>query len=130
MSETHHNFRKKKTPFRSKLILPGVNQVFQPATENLLPLAAYACGSQELELQDNNPHKLLLVTVGLPARGKTYTSQKIARYLEWLGLSSKAFSTTVYRMKKLGKFYSHNWYRPDNKQVCLKNKFFCSFTAM
>ncbi|XP_029357593.1 6-phosphofructo-2-kinase/fructose-2,6-bisphosphatase 4a isoform X5 [Echeneis naucrates] len=31
----------------------------------------------------------LIVTVGLPARGKTYISKKLTRYLNWIGVSTK-----------------------------------------
>jgi hypothetical protein len=35
--------------------------------------------------------------VGLPARGKSYLSRKIARYLNWVGLKSKVFNNGLYR---------------------------------
>lgn len=31
----------------------------------------------------------LIVTVGLPARGKTYISKKLTRYLNWIGVATK-----------------------------------------
>ncbi|KAI5629929.1 6-phosphofructo-2-kinase/fructose-2,6-bisphosphatase 4 isoform X1, partial [Silurus asotus] len=31
----------------------------------------------------------LIVTVGLPARGKTYISKKLTRYLNWIGVLTK-----------------------------------------
>lgn len=33
--------------------------------------------------------KLVVVMCGLPARGKSYISQKIRRYLNWMGVSAK-----------------------------------------
>ena len=33
--------------------------------------------------------KLCIVTVGLPARGKTYVAMKLARYLRWIGINTK-----------------------------------------
>ena len=33
------------------------------------------------------PH--VVVTVGLPARGKTYMARKLARYLNWTGIKTK-----------------------------------------
>ena len=36
--------------------------------------------------------KLCIVTVGLPARGKTYIAMKLARYLRWIGISTKGNS--------------------------------------
>ena len=35
--------------------------------------------------------------VGLPARGKTYISRKICRYLSWLGYKCKVFNIGNYR---------------------------------
>uniref|UniRef100_A0A3B4BFG7 6-phosphofructo-2-kinase domain-containing protein n=1 Tax=Periophthalmus magnuspinnatus TaxID=409849 RepID=A0A3B4BFG7_9GOBI len=31
----------------------------------------------------------MIVMVGLPARGKTYISKKLTRYLNWIGVSTK-----------------------------------------
>ncbi|CAD8094850.1 unnamed protein product [Paramecium sonneborni] len=37
-------------------------------------------------------YKLILVLVGLPARGKTHISYKLNRYLNWIGYKSEIFS--------------------------------------
>lgn len=37
--------------------------------------------------------------VGLPARGKTYTSRKIQRLLEWRGYSARCFNIGENRRK-------------------------------
>lgn len=34
----------------------------------------------------------LIVTVGLPARGKTYISKKLTRYLNWIGVLTRGAS--------------------------------------
>lgn len=34
----------------------------------------------------------LIVMIGLPARGKTYVSKKLTRYLNWIGVPTKGFS--------------------------------------
>jgi len=40
----------------------------------------------------------VVVMVGLPARGKTYMSKKLTRYLNWIGLESKGkLSFLVFR---------------------------------
>uniref|UniRef100_A0A671R923 6-phosphofructo-2-kinase/fructose-2,6-bisphosphatase 4 n=1 Tax=Sinocyclocheilus anshuiensis TaxID=1608454 RepID=A0A671R923_9TELE len=39
----------------------------------------------------------LIVTVGLPARGKTYISKKLTRYLNWIGVPTKEFNVGQYR---------------------------------
>ncbi|TID29953.1 hypothetical protein CANINC_001464 [Pichia inconspicua] len=43
-------------------------------------------------LADSNPIKLCVVIVGLPARGKSFISQKIVRYLSWLSIPTKSFN--------------------------------------
>ena len=35
--------------------------------------------------------------VGLPARGKTYISRKLSRYLNWIGINTRVFNLGEYR---------------------------------
>ena len=37
----------------------------------------------------------IIVMVGLPARGKTYISKKLARYLNWIGINTKGTSPLI-----------------------------------
>lgn len=46
--------------------------------------------------------KLLIVTVGLPGRGKTYIASKVARYLRWINYRTKVFSLAKYRQSRVG----------------------------
>lgn len=55
--------------------------------------------SQTYEFQRS---KVVFVMVGLPARGKSYTANKIARYLKWIGLSTKVFNVGQYRRARVG----------------------------
>ncbi|EJD74749.1 hypothetical protein LOAG_17984 [Loa loa] len=41
----------------------------------------------------------VIALVGLPARGKTYISHKLCRYLNWIGIKTKAFNVGDYRRK-------------------------------
>jgi hypothetical protein len=50
-------------------------------------------------LERNN--RLLIVLVGLPARGKTYISRKLTRYLCWLGSHTRGFNLGSYRREKV-----------------------------
>ncbi|CAE6451659.1 unnamed protein product [Rhizoctonia solani] len=45
---------------------------------------------------------ILIVCVGLPARGKTHIARAIERYLRWMGVKIKVFSLGDYRRRMLG----------------------------
>ncbi|CAO3632707.1 unnamed protein product [Cunninghamella blakesleeana] len=46
--------------------------------------------------------KLACILVGLPARGKTFISYKVSRYLQWLGIQTKVFDEVEYFEKTTG----------------------------
>lgn len=46
--------------------------------------------------------RIVISTVGLPARGKTHISVALARYLRWLGVKTKIFHLGDYRRSILG----------------------------
>lgn len=46
--------------------------------------------------------RIVIATVGLPARGKTHTSVALARYLRWLGVKTRIFHLGDYRRATLG----------------------------
>ena len=57
----------------------------------------------------------VIALVGLPARGKTYISYKLCRYLNWIGIKTRAFNVGEYRrqacdFEKEGKadFFDHD----------------------
>lgn len=52
--------------------------------------------------------------VGLPARGKTYTAKKLARYLAWLGYNAQVFNVGNYRRTRLGAHQPHEFFDPNN----------------
>lgn len=63
----------------------------------------------------STPHVIALV--GLPARGKTYISKKLCRYLNWIGINTKVFNLGDYRRKvKEGDTPSNDFFSPDNPQ--------------
>ena len=59
---------------------------------------------------------LILVMVGLPARGKSYTARKLARYLRWQGVSARVFNVGSYRRARLGSGQPATFFDPDNPQ--------------
>ncbi|KAI8891311.1 6PF2K-domain-containing protein [Backusella circina FSU 941] len=57
-----------------------------------------------------------VITVGLPARGKTHASRSLCRYMRWLGVSTKVFSVGNYRREQLGSL-SEEWFDPNNAKA-------------
>ncbi|KAI9482966.1 MAG: 6-phosphofructo-2-kinase-domain-containing protein [Benjaminiella poitrasii] len=54
-----------------------------------------------------------IITVGLPARGKTHISRSLCRYMRWLGVSTKVFSVGNYRRKLMGSI-PNEMFDPNN----------------
>jgi len=52
--------------------------------------------------------KLLVVMVGLPARGKSYISKMLVRYLCWTRTTVKVFNVGDYRRKVRQKGHTHS----------------------
>lgn len=71
----------------------------------------------------------LIVTVGLPARGKTYISKKLTRYLNWIGVPTKEFNVGQYRRECVKIYKSFEFFHPDNEEG-LKIRRQCALTAL
>ncbi|XP_066930948.1 6-phosphofructo-2-kinase/fructose-2,6-bisphosphatase-like isoform X2 [Clytia hemisphaerica] len=55
------------------------------------------------------------VMVGLPARGKTFMSKKLTRYLNWIGVNTKVFNAGEYRRRIYGTVNcKHDFFNPNN----------------
>ncbi|KAJ1654922.1 Fructose-2,6-bisphosphatase [Dispira simplex] len=72
----------------------------------------------------DDEHKLVVVMVGLPARGKSYIVKKLKRYLNWLGFSTRIFNVgnrrrTVARRQSQQMPTSHTsqFFDPDNREA-------------
>lgn len=63
----------------------------------------------------NKPH--VIAMVGLPARGKTYISKKLARYLNWIGIFTKVYNLGEYRRSATSAYKSHEFFRQDNQEA-------------
>ncbi|XP_032377754.1 6-phosphofructo-2-kinase/fructose-2,6-bisphosphatase 2a isoform X3 [Etheostoma spectabile] len=59
----------------------------------------------------------VIVMIGLPARGKTYMSKKLTRYLNWIGVPTKVFNLGVYRREAVQSYKSYDFFRHDNKEA-------------
>ncbi|XP_007235038.2 6-phosphofructo-2-kinase/fructose-2,6-bisphosphatase 3 isoform X3 [Astyanax mexicanus] len=59
----------------------------------------------------------VIVMVGLPARGKTYISRKLTRYLNWVGMPTKVFNVGEYRREAVKHYSSYDFFKSDNKEA-------------
>ncbi|AWU73616.1 uncharacterized protein C5L36_0A02200 [Pichia kudriavzevii] len=68
-------------------------------------------------IADSNPIKICVVIVGLPARGKSFISQKIVRYLSWLSIPTQSFnsSANLQEILKSSDLTSCNLFDPKNE---------------
>ncbi|KAL3853720.1 hypothetical protein ACJMK2_017238 [Sinanodonta woodiana] len=70
----------------------------------------------------------VIAMVGLPARGKTFMSKKLTRYLNWIGIRTKAFNVGDYRRAATTE-KCHDFFRADNIEAeDLRNK--CALMAI
>ncbi|XP_023177742.1 6-phosphofructo-2-kinase/fructose-2,6-bisphosphatase 1 isoform X1 [Drosophila hydei] len=67
------------------------------------------------------PH--VIAMVGLPARGKTFISKKLARYLNWIGIATRVFNLGEYRRHATTAYKSHEFFRADNEEaMAIRNR--------
>ncbi|XP_015280203.1 PREDICTED: 6-phosphofructo-2-kinase/fructose-2,6-bisphosphatase 3, partial [Gekko japonicus] len=96
--------------------------VAQPRSPAAMPFRK-ACGPQ----LTNSP--TVIVMVGLPARGKTYISKKLTRYLNWIGVPTKVFNVGEYRREAVKHYSSYNFFRHDNEEA-MKVRKQCALSAL
>lgn len=65
--------------------------------------------------QINSP--ICICTVGLPARGKTYTARRLCRFLNWIGVPTKVFNVGNYRRQAVGAKQPSDFFDPHNKDA-------------
>ncbi|XP_062975514.1 6-phosphofructo-2-kinase/fructose-2,6-bisphosphatase 1 isoform X2 [Elgaria multicarinata webbii] len=59
----------------------------------------------------------MVIMVGLPARGKTYISKKLTRYLNWIGVPTKVFNVGQYRREAVQTYKNYEFFRSDNEEA-------------
>lgn len=69
-----------------------------PEKESMAPAQLYSTESGRLF----HSGRIVISTVGLPARGKTHISVALARYLRWLGVKTHVFHLGDYRRAHVG----------------------------
>ncbi|XP_056604562.1 6-phosphofructo-2-kinase/fructose-2,6-bisphosphatase 3 isoform X2 [Triplophysa dalaica] len=71
----------------------------------------------------------VIVMVGLPARGKTYISRKLTRYLNWIGIPTKVFNVGEYRREAVKHYSSYDFFKSDNEDA-FKIRQQCALAAL
>ncbi|KQK22136.1 6-phosphofructo-2-kinase/fructose-2,6-bisphosphatase [Brachypodium distachyon] len=103
-------------PTNETISMGNIKQEFEakgmPAAEGAVAAAAVA----DQMYGPKEDRKLVIVLVGLPARGKTFTAAKLTRYLRWLGHETKHFNVGKYRRLKHGTSQTADFFRGDNKE--------------
>jgi tRNA uridine 5-carbamoylmethylation protein Kti12 len=85
--------------------------------------------SSESSVRSGADRRLVIVLCGLPARGKTYISRKLTRYLCWLGYSTRCFNIGNYRREKVGASMSSDFFDPTNSEF-VKARNECALSAL
>ncbi len=67
-------------------------------------------------MNNRREQKHVIAMVGLPARGKSYTAQKLARYLSWLGYATRVFNLGERRRATLGGSQPAAFFDPANPE--------------
>uniref|UniRef100_A0ACD5YM10 Uncharacterized protein n=1 Tax=Avena sativa TaxID=4498 RepID=A0ACD5YM10_AVESA len=104
--------RPKNETISTSNIKQGSEAKGMPAAEGAVAAAAVA----DQMYGPKEDRKLVIVLVGLPARGKTFTAAKLTRYLRWLGHETKHFNVGKYRRLKHGTNQTADFFRGDNKE--------------
>lgn len=60
--------------------------------------------------------KLVVVMCGLPARGKSYISKKLRRYLNWMGVHCEVFNVGNYRRTQVTGAADHTFFDQKNEK--------------
>lgn len=95
--------------------------VMSPETKRLLPPNTETVQTKPFPIRGeranyvNSPH--VIAMVGLPARGKTYISKKLSRYLNWIGINTRVFNLGEYRRHATSAYKSHEFFRQDNAEA-------------
>ncbi|KAF2397808.1 elongator complex protein 2 [Trichodelitschia bisporula] len=81
---------------RSSTFIDAIHDL--PETQEMAPAQLYSTESGRLF----HSGRIVIATVGLPARGKTHISVAVARYLRWLGVKTHVFHLGDYRRATVG----------------------------
>jgi hypothetical protein len=72
------------------------------------PAVVASASTPRAQKLNDTDEKLIIVMVGLPARGKSYVTKKICRYMNWLQYDTKIFNVGDRRRKVAGLSHSNS----------------------
>jgi len=72
------------------------------------PAVVVSASTPAAQKLNDTDEKLIIVMVGLPARGKSYVTKKICRYMNWLQYDTKIFNVGDRRRKVAGLPHSNS----------------------
>lgn len=87
------------------------------SSKSSLPRTESAIFAQETDqFVELSSTKLVVVMCGLPARGKSYISKKIRRYLNWMGVHCEVFNVGNHRRKQVTGAADHTFFDQKNEK--------------
>ena len=89
-------------------IAPGSKAAIGHTIENSIPLSIFPIAVE----------KFIVCFVGLPGRGKTHISRRLARYLSFFhAIPVELYNIGQYRRKHYGTMLEASWFDINNKEV-------------
>jgi len=87
---------------------------------------AYVQGTENVDEAKSNARaqKLVVVLVGLPARGKSYISHRLVNYMNWYGVRCRLFNVGAFRRQKVkeDKGSRANFFAADNQDAATQRE--------
>ena len=93
----------------AKLSRPEMLEGVRPAAQ----------GQENDDKKNQKAQKLIVVLVGLPARGKSYISHRLVNYMNWCGVRTRLFNVGAYRRQKVTESDGSraDFFKADNKSA-------------
>ena len=70
-------------------------------------------------------YKIVLAMIGLPARGKSYTANRLANFMNWCGLPCRVFNAGEYRRALYGTNHDYTFFDSSNDIVHKQKEYIC-----
>jgi len=87
--------------------------------EGVRPAYVQGAANENDGKKNQKAQKLVVVLVGLPARGKSYISHRLVNYMNWFGVRCRLFNVGAFRRQKVeqNKGSHANFFDSDNKDA-------------